>query len=301
MRPESLRSCLIFWLLFSFLLLSTGMIFADEQAAKLITESQVNKPAVLRSGTQIHLKTTKEMVSGVKPAGSWVELVVTRNVTGPGGVVLIKEGAYAYGRVVRSKNRKMAGQQGKLEFTVDYVRAADGSKVPLTAREKKAGRSNMAAAVVGSLLIFSPICYVRGRDAVVAAGTPVTAYVDEDTIIFAGSTEKGTPQMETPSDGSDAPEEAAPEEAQAITVKFLSGRAVKSGKPVLLQITPQPIEKALSMRIVFAGQEKINCKMGSEQVELDTTGVAAGVYKIFIQVIFQDGTAAKEQVECEVI
>jgi hypothetical protein len=254
------------------------------------TEKKPERVVTVLSGTPVLLKTTKEMVSGKKPTGSWIEFVAAKRIIATDGSVAVAEGAYAYGRVLRSKKRALMGQSGKLEFVIDYVHAVDGSKIPLSARITKGGQDNQAAAIVGTLFLSSLCCAVRGRDTVVPAGSEVTAYIENDTQLNIANV--------PPAVTAAGPPAARPNEKSL--VDLLNGSKVAAGKKLLLKVTPFAPENAVALRIVAGGTERIARQNDFSPIALDTTGLEAGKRKLLIQITLQDGTLLKEQAEIEV-
>ena len=53
------------------------------------------------------------------------------------GVVAIPQGATVLGTIVQAQEKRTMGRTGKLDFSVDKVRAADGEYIPLATRCKR--------------------------------------------------------------------------------------------------------------------------------------------------------------------
>jgi hypothetical protein len=141
------------------------------------------EPVKLAEGTVINLKLLEEMRSGKTPKGSSVKMEVAKDITGPGGVVLISKGSKATGTVTYSKKRGMLGKNGKLEFTVDATTSVDGKQIPLRATLENSGKSNKGAVIASALLLSLAAVFVHGRDVTLKAGTEITAYVDKETLV----------------------------------------------------------------------------------------------------------------------
>ena len=80
--------------------------------------------------TPVRLSITDAMSSKNAKAGDTFGLAAADDVTVNGHVVIAK-GASATGRIIAAEKRKFATQNGKLEITVDSVKAVDGHNVPL--------------------------------------------------------------------------------------------------------------------------------------------------------------------------
>ena len=56
----------------------------------------------------------------------------TANDLYAGSVVVIEKGALAWGKVIQPQPKKSFGRSGKLDFTIDYVKAVDGQNRSLS-------------------------------------------------------------------------------------------------------------------------------------------------------------------------
>ena len=99
------------------------------------------------------------------------------------GVVVIEEGASAWGKVIQAEPKKSFGRSGKLDFTIDYVKAADGQNLSLrSTREIKGDDSYGKAGVI--TILGGPLGFlVKGKDVEIDAGTEYTIFVDGDRAI----------------------------------------------------------------------------------------------------------------------
>jgi hypothetical protein len=98
-----------------------------------------------------------------------------------GRVVVIPQGSVASGHLVEAQHRKKLGQAGKLELALDYVKAPDGTYIRLrtsAGRQVKGQKSKR----MSPLLLLS-----RGKEAGMAQGTHVVAFVDGPIEIEAGN------------------------------------------------------------------------------------------------------------------
>jgi hypothetical protein len=58
------------------------------------------------------------------------------------GTIVIPEGARASGTIVQAQQKRRMGRAGKLDFSIDRVRVADGEWIPVRYTvNKKAGES----------------------------------------------------------------------------------------------------------------------------------------------------------------
>ena len=73
---------------------------------------------------------------------------------------------------------------------IDEVRLLDGERVPLRASQESKGKGRsgaMTGAIIASGVLFFPVApmflFMHGKDVVLAKGTPVTAYIDQNVAL----------------------------------------------------------------------------------------------------------------------
>jgi hypothetical protein len=240
----------------------------------------------LKEGTPLLLRTTKEMVSGKVAKGSSVDYIVARDVLGPEKRVLVEYGAHAYGKVTTSNKRGMFGKNGKLEFTVESVTAADGTNIPLRGSEGKSGQNNTGAVVVTALFLSVLAVFVNGRDVTIPEGTEVAAYVDKDTIITTSTIRSG---------------EVMGAPVESIEVNLPLGARVKAGENLRVAVSPQPADKAFRLRLLCDDKEKLSRDNDFKPVDMSTSGIKVGKHSLQVEVTFKSGMKVHQTVEFEVI
>src|SRR5687768_4125746 len=80
---------------------------------------------VLPNGTKLTCRLEQTISSATADEGQQVQLSVTEPVK-VNGVVVIPQGAPVIGTIVLAEQKKSLGRAGKLDFSVDKVRAGDG-------------------------------------------------------------------------------------------------------------------------------------------------------------------------------
>src|SRR5688572_9955059 len=94
---------------------------------------------VLPNGTKLTCRLEQTISSATADEGQQVQLSVTEPVK-LNGVVVIPQEAPVIGTIVLAEQKKSLGRAGKLDFSVDKVRSADGEYIPLRyTMQKKAG------------------------------------------------------------------------------------------------------------------------------------------------------------------
>jgi hypothetical protein len=158
-----------------FILLPAG--FAAQQIA----------PHTLKiaDGTIVRLSLLDNLSSATSQEDDPVNLEVTEDVK-VGDLVAIPRGATARGHVVEVESRKRLGRAGKLNFSLDYVKAPDGTNVRLRASSARKGEDKTGTVIIGSVVLSPLFMIMRGNDVNIPKGTSFNAYVDGDREVTFG-------------------------------------------------------------------------------------------------------------------
>lgn len=135
----------------------------------------------LKEGEDVKLKFAQELSSKTASEGDTVNFVVAEDVK-VGDVVVIRAGTKAVGSVTNAKKAGMMGKGGELNVRLDHLKAGD-IKVRLRGNKGKEGDSKAGQSIALTVL-FGPIGLIKhGKEIVVAEGTPLAAYVDDDVML----------------------------------------------------------------------------------------------------------------------
>jgi hypothetical protein len=133
---------------------------------------------VLTEGTDVKLKFSDELTSKTASDGDSVNLVLDEDLK-VGGVVVAKAGCKAVGEITNAKKSGMMGKAGELNMRLEHLTVGD-QRVRLRGSKGKEGEGKTGTAVALTVL-FGPIGLIKhGKNVEIKAGTPLTAYVDQD-------------------------------------------------------------------------------------------------------------------------
>jgi len=163
MRYDFKSACL-----FGFLLLAAQPVFAESAGAIKIPDA-----------TAIRLSLSEALSSATNEVDDPVRFEVTEDVK-VGDFIAVPKGSTAVGHVVEVEPRRRMGRAGKLNFSIDHVKAADGSNIRLRASSMRKGDDKTGTVIVGTVLLSPLFLIMRGKDVSIAKGTSVVAYVDGD-------------------------------------------------------------------------------------------------------------------------
>jgi hypothetical protein len=152
---------------------------APPPAASTVAAGQISIP----EGMPVHLTLLKELKSGGNKGGEDVPFEVSKDVYGPGRVLLIAASTPAFGKIQESSRRGIFGKAGKLKFTIDYILAPDKTHIPLRADPQILhGQDNRTTAIATAILLAPIAIFVNGRDVSVKKGEEFTMYVNAPTV-----------------------------------------------------------------------------------------------------------------------
>ncbi len=138
-------------------------------------------------GTRVRVRLDQSISSATAEKGQTVEFSTTDPVM-VGGVVAIPEGALATGTITQSRPKQHMGRAGKLDFSIDRVKAADNAWVPLRyTLNRESGDSHAVRTGVitaGVAALFWPAAPVfllmKGKDVTVNKDVVFDVFTDSN-------------------------------------------------------------------------------------------------------------------------
>lgn len=171
----------------------------------------------LEDGTKVPLTLGRELSSATEVTGNRVDFTVAEDILVK-GIVVIPKGSKAMGTIVQAQGKRRMGRAGKLNVAIDEVRLADGQRAKLRANQEAKGKGRqgvMTGAMIATAVVFFPAApaflLIKGKDVVIAQGTPVTSYVDGDTSLEETKFEGAAKPAQTEAVATPAPQAPAAE------------------------------------------------------------------------------------------
>jgi hypothetical protein len=157
-----------------------GTVFVNNAAA--VDEPVASSKLVLKEGTEVKLKFADDLTSKTANEGDPVNLLLDEDIK-VGDAVVAKAGAKAVGTITNAKKAGMMGKAGELNMRLEHLKAGD-DRVRLRGSKGKEGEGRQGTAIALTVL-FGPLGLIKhGKNVEVKAGTPLTAYVDEDIALL---------------------------------------------------------------------------------------------------------------------
>jgi hypothetical protein len=153
--------------------------------------AQMPRTLKVPDGTSMRLSLAETLSSATNEVDNPVHFEVLEDVK-VAGVVAIPKGSTAVGHVVEAEPRKRMGRAGKLNFTVDHVKAPDDSNLRLRASSTRKGEDKTGTVIVGTVLLSPLFLIMRGKDITIPKGTEIPAYIDGDREIALSSPPAGS-------------------------------------------------------------------------------------------------------------
>jgi hypothetical protein len=160
-------------------------------------------------GTKVICRLEQTLSSATTELGQEVQLSVTEDVK-IGDTIVIAQGATIVGTVVQAQEKRRMGRTGKLDFSIDKVKAVDGKFIPLRyAVQKKEGGSHAVASGVltaGVAVLFWPaapfMLLMKGKEAQINKGMIFDTFTDSRHILASPSSVSTMSTMGVPPSGS---------------------------------------------------------------------------------------------------
>lgn len=141
----------------------------------------------LPSGTKIACRLDQNISSATAEEGQAVQLISTEDVR-VNDVVVIPQGSPVVGTVTQAVPKRRMGRTGKLDFSIDKVRTADGKYIPLryTMQKKEGGSHGTRTGILtaSAAIVFWPAApaflLMKGKDVTLHKGMAFEVFTDSD-------------------------------------------------------------------------------------------------------------------------
>ena len=169
-----------------FLIASCGLI-----CSATIGQTTPEKTLKIPDGTIVQVITTEPLSSNTNHSNDPVHFNAAEDVK-VGDVVVIAKGAEGIGHVIAAEKNGRWGKSGVLDYSLDYIKAVDGTNVRLRANSSL-GTPNKYSA--GAVMLSLSCAFKHGKKMKVAKGTKMSAYVDGDREIKATKSGDSAPKQ----------------------------------------------------------------------------------------------------------
>ncbi len=136
----------------------------------------------LKSGTQFTVEIVWDLNSKYIQSGQTVDFKVVGDVVIDNKTV-ITGGTSLQGIIVNSEKAKGLGKEGKLDIQLSQVKAIDGQTVQLSGYLSKAGDNKTTETVVIGALLFWPVLFAKGKEAIIPAGSKFNTTVSQTVVV----------------------------------------------------------------------------------------------------------------------
>src|SRR5437764_6234919 len=156
----------------------------------LISAGLAAAQITIPDGTKLRVRLDQTISSGSAEQGQAVELSITEAVQ-VNDQVVIPEGARVTGTVTMAQEKRHMGRAGKLDFSIDRVRAVDGKWIPIRYTVNKAAGGSHAVSTgvltAGAAVLFWPAApaflLIKGKDVNINKGVVFDAFTDADHVL----------------------------------------------------------------------------------------------------------------------
>jgi hypothetical protein len=142
---------------------------------------------VIPNGTKLSARLEQSISSATAEQGQQVQLSLSEPVK-VNSLTVIPQGAPILGTIVMAEEKKTMGRRGKLDFSVDKIRAADGEWIPLryTMQKKEGEGKGLSTGIMtaGAAVLFWPAAPFfllrKGKDVTINKGIVFEVFTDSD-------------------------------------------------------------------------------------------------------------------------
>ena len=152
-----------------------------------VAESQL----ILPMGTEVPMKTVRELSSKRNRQGDRFDLIVSEDVF-LNGYVIISRGSRGVGEITRLVPKGAFGKSGKLETRLLYV-AVGNNRIRLDGSAADRGKSGTGATVATAVVAGVVSAFITGTSAHIPEGSTMIGYLDRDIPILLQQTSTTPP------------------------------------------------------------------------------------------------------------
>lgn len=153
---------------------------AQMKAADAKISSIPQGHAYIPADTILHVELMEEISSKSIKKGAPVPLKLQENLI-VNDVIVVPAGTDVEGVVTQAKKNGMFGRSGKLEFSINSVKAINGVRIPLEYLTKKEAGSDGGAVAVATAVSLIGGLFMKGKNVSFPAGSVFDARVTSDT------------------------------------------------------------------------------------------------------------------------
>ena len=223
------------------------------------TSSEVRVP----DGTEIEIQLKNNASGEDLKVGDIVDFTVVRPVL-VDGITIFEKDASARARITTAKRAGHWGRAGKLEWAMQDVQAADGTRVPARFTKRSIGDSKggtVAVAAVATTVLLGPLGLLwglkRGKPAIIPAGNRYSAFVSGDTKLD---------QAKLPHNATPTPREVATQEQAATPAN------AREGSTIIVNSTPAGADIKIDGRFVGSTPSTVKLAPGEHTVIIEKSG-----------------------------
>ena len=130
----------------------------------------------VQSGIFLNLESVETINSETATSGKRVNFRVINDVI-QDGVVIIKAGANAVGKIQSVNNKGMLGKPGEIAISLTTVTAVDNTQIPISASQVYKGKDKSGTSLIVGLLLCFLFLFMKGDDGVLQSGSIIEAQI----------------------------------------------------------------------------------------------------------------------------
>lgn len=140
----------------------------------------IPKQYTLEGGTLVRIRLLNEVNSKTAKEGDIIDFIVFEDVT-LNNKIIIKENSKLNGTVEKVEKAKGLGKAGELSYSLNYVKAIDGTKVYLKTSKANMEGQDRTGGAIAMAVVLSPLFLLhKGKNVKMDSGKVIQVYTDRD-------------------------------------------------------------------------------------------------------------------------
>jgi hypothetical protein len=143
-------------------------------------KGQIENGPILYKGTIVKAIIKQTVNTKTNFTGEIVRFELAEDIL-KDSTVVIEKGSKIFGTIIKSKKAKLAGTNGSLDFTIDYLQLPNGRNLPLVSTNEMRVKEDKQIGVIAATALVHPLfLLIKGKDVFIEEGKIFEVYLGED-------------------------------------------------------------------------------------------------------------------------
>lgn len=135
----------------------------------------------LQQGTRVNVKSLETVSTKTTLEGDRISFATVEDIK-VDGKTIVPAGTKVVGIAEEIQTSRIVGLPGHIKIKLDHILMADGSRIYLSGRAYKKGKSRMTGVIVGACFVW-PLIFITGPKTVMPEGFEAEAEIQTNTVV----------------------------------------------------------------------------------------------------------------------